>query len=149
MSVEIRVLERVFVGIQHTRMQGLDELLNPLLQVEAVGFRYWQGWRVGVLITPWFMNLMILPDSRPLPARGEGETAYVLELPEGAIAFLFGHERELGDYLMCSLFSPVKEFADQQTARIAAQEVLKLLFTDQPAEPVPDLSRRRFFGLRG
>ncbi len=149
MSVEIRVLERVFVGIQHTRMQGLDELLNPLLQVEAVGFRYWQGWRVGVLITPWFMNLMILPDSRPLPARGEGETAYVLELPEGAIAFLFGHERELGDYLMCSLFSPVKEFADQQTARLAAQEVLNLLFTDQPAEPVPDLSRRRFFGLRG
>lgn len=149
MSVEIRVLERVFVGIQHTRMQGLDELLNPLLQVEAVGFRYWQGWRVGVLITPWFMNLMILPDSRPLPARGEGETAYVLELPEGAIAFLFSHERELGDYLMCSLFSPVKEFADQQTARLAAQEVLKLLFTDQPAEPVPDLSRRRFFGLRG
>jgi len=148
-SVEIRVLERVFVGIQHTRMQGLDELLNPLLQVEAVGFRYWQGWRVGVLITPWFMNLMILPDSRPLPARGEGETAYVLELPEGAIAFLLGHERELGDYLMCSLFSPVKEFADQQTARLAAQEVLKLLFTDQPAEPVPDLSRRRFFGLRG
>jgi len=146
---EVRALERVFLNIQHTRMQGLDELLNPMLQVEAVGFRAWQGWQVGVLITPWFMNLMILPDRQPLPARPEGDTAYLLELPEGAIAFLFGHESELGDYLMCSLFSPVKEFADQDTARLAAQEVLKLLFTDRPAEPVPDLSRRRFFGLRG
>ena len=36
-------------------------MLNPALRVQAVGFRHWQSHWLGVLVTPWFMNLMLLP----------------------------------------------------------------------------------------
>ena len=143
-------LESLFRQIEQTRMQGIP-ILNPALQVQAIGFRQWDGphgllW-VGVLLTPWFMNLLLLPaaaDSLPPVAPG-GEV--VVALPGDALPFLAGHEDALGDYRLCSLFSPVMEFADQASACSTAEEVLKLLFP--PAQPAaPNLSRRRLFGLR-
>lgn len=142
-------LESLFRQIADTRMQGIP-ILNPALQVEAIGFQQWQGpqgllW-VGVLLTPWFMNLLLLPaapDSLP-PVAPAGEV--VVPLPGDALPFMAGHEAALGDYRLCSLFSPVLQFADQDSARSTAEEVLKLLFP--PAQPAaPDLSRRRLFGL--
>ena len=53
-------LETVFRDIERTRMAGLP-ILNPALAVEAVDFSIWQGHWLGVLITPWFMNVMLLP----------------------------------------------------------------------------------------
>jgi len=142
-------LESLFRHIADTRMQGIP-ILNPALQVEAIGFRQWQGpqgllW-VGVLLTPWFMNLLLLPaaaDSLPaVPPGGE----VVVPLPGDALPFMAGHEAALGDYRLCSLFSPVLQFADQDSARSTAEEILKLMFP--PAQPAaPDLSRRRLFGL--
>jgi rubredoxin len=48
-------LESLFRQIADTRMQGIP-ILNPALQVQAIGFRQWDGphgllW-VGVLLTP-------------------------------------------------------------------------------------------------
>lgn len=142
-------LEALFRDIAASRMQGIP-ILNPALQVEAIGFQPWDGpqgrlW-AGVLLTPWFMNLLLLPidtDSLPpVPPGGE----VVVALPGDALPFMAGHEDALGDYRLCSLFSPVLQFADQDSARATALEVLKLLFP--PAQPAaPDLSRRRLFGL--
>lgn len=142
-------LESLFRQIADTRMQGIP-ILNPALQVQAIGFRQWDGphgllW-VGVLLTPWFMNLLLLPaapDSLPpVPPGGE----VVVPLPGDALPFMAGHETALGDYRLCSLFSPVLQFADQASACNTAEEVLKLLFP--AAQPTaPDLSRRRLFGL--
>lgn len=142
-------LEALFRDIAATRMQGIP-ILNPALQVEAIGFQQWDGpqgrlW-VGVLLTPWFMNLLLLPavaDSLPaVPPTGET----VIALPGDALPFMAGHEAALGDYRLCSLFSPVLQFADQDSARATALEVLKLLFP-APQAAAPDLSRRRLFGL--
>ena len=36
-------------------------MLNPALSVEAVGFRPWDEHWLGVLVTPWFMNLWLMP----------------------------------------------------------------------------------------
>ena len=46
--------------IQRERMADIP-LLNPALEVQAVGFSVWEAYCLGVLITPWFMNLMLLP----------------------------------------------------------------------------------------
>jgi [NiFe] hydrogenase assembly HybE family chaperone len=83
------------------------------------------------------------PDSLPpVPPGGE----VVVPLPGDALPFMAGHEAALGDYRLCSLFSPVLQFADQASACNTAEEVLKLLFP--AAQPTaPDLSRRRLFGL--
>ncbi|WP_293762057.1 [NiFe]-hydrogenase assembly chaperone HybE [uncultured Aquitalea sp.] len=149
-------LETVFGLIEATRMAGVP-LLNPALRVEAIGFRRWSPgaaetdlagelW-AGVMLTPWFMNLMLLPalpgTLPPVPPGGEIRLA----LPGGDMPFLAGHEAGLGHYCLCSLFSPVTEFADQDTARETALEILRLMFPPPPPAHAPDLSRRRLFGL--
>ena len=49
----------MFSRIQAERMADVP-LLNPALTVETVGFRLWQDSWLGVLITPWSMNLLAL-----------------------------------------------------------------------------------------
>jgi len=119
-------LERVFKRIHSERMQGLP-VLNPALEVEAVGFRGHDDGCLGVLITPWFMNLMLLPgegdDWRGIPAG----SVQVHRFPSGTYEFIVGEETEIGHYQLCSLFSPVFEFADQAAAVATAEAALDAL----------------------
>lgn len=105
-------------------------LLHDALVVEAIGFRRSGAARVGVLITPWSMNLLRLPDDDPIP---EGQLA-ARELPRGPIDFLGAREEGIGAYETCSLFSPMHRFEGQEAARAVAFETLSLLL-----QPGPDL----------
>ncbi|MEJ2395834.1 MAG: [NiFe]-hydrogenase assembly chaperone HybE [Candidatus Thiodiazotropha sp.] len=119
-------LEQVFSRIERERMQGLP-ILNKALQVRAVGFREWQGHCLGVLITPWFMNLMLLPcegDDWQNLRIGDKQ---LHQLPSGPYEFILGEETGVGRYQMCSLFSPVFEFADQVTAEATAEAAMAAL----------------------
>lgn len=127
-------LEGFFTRIWHTRMLGLP-VLNPALRVEAVGFQPWEGGWLGVLITPWFMNLLWIP--------GEGETLsgrtgdkVVRPLPAGQCEFTVCREEEFGDYSFCSLFSPMAGFSDQDSARTTAMAILEALL--EAAKPSGD-----------
>lgn len=120
----------VFAKIRRERMDGVP-ILNPRLEVEVVGVREWNGHWLVLLVTPWFINLMLLP------ATDEQAAAWCsLALgasvphgfPAGRFDFLVGEEADLGRYQMCSLFSPVLEFQDQAAARIAGRAALEALF---------------------
>lgn len=126
-------LEAIYRTIQDTRMQDVP-ILNPALSVEAVGIRPWQGggW-FGALVTPWSINLMIFGAGRDGAALRTG-TSVGHGFPAGRIEFLAGEEEGLGAYQMCSLFSPVLEFADQETAVEAAEAALAALFEEEMAE---------------
>ena len=144
-------LEAAFRAIHAQRMRDLP-FINERLHVEAVGFRRWEGRWLGVLITPWFMNLVLLPDApehwNPVPVRGQAR----YEFPAGAFDFIGGHEADCGEFQSCSLFSPVFEFGAQEVARATAEAVLAALFDPavregrRPAEhnptPAPGVSRR-------
>jgi [NiFe] hydrogenase assembly HybE family chaperone len=150
-------LAAAFRHIAATRMRAMP-LCNPALSVEAIGFRDWRNDRVGVLITPWSMNLICLPgpDSRWQPA--SSGSPHSLPLPSGDYDFLNAQEDAIGAYLSSSLFSPMFEFADMAQARSVAEAVLAEVFTAvEPAAPaVPaegmtakleqPLSRRGFLG---
>ena len=136
-------LREVFSRIQAERMADVP-LLNPALTVETVGFRLWQDSWMGVLITPWSMNLLALAGVTPFAPLG-AHAVDSLTLPDGAVDFHGAFEPALGHYRQASLFSPMWQFAHQDAARATAEEVMNLLF---PAAPAPDLSRRRLFGLR-
>jgi [NiFe] hydrogenase assembly HybE family chaperone len=119
-------LAAAFTRIERTRMQGLP-FLNAALRVEAVGFRPWEGQWIGVLVTPWCMNVVLLPGEgewTPLPPGGER----FADLPAGRFRFIAGHDEELGEYHACSLFSPALEFADHEAARATAIAALEALF---------------------
>ncbi len=128
-------LERVFRRIETERMQGLP-FLNPALQVRAVGFRHWQGHCLGVLITPWFMNLMLLPNEGDDWQELSIGDKQLHQLPSGPYEFIVGEEPEVGRYQMCSLFSPVFEFADQETAEATAMAAMSALMEAENRDTV-------------
>ncbi len=126
-------------------------IYNPALAVEAVAFREQDGRQVGVVVTPWFMNLTVLPAPADLTAWRSGQTARIA-LPSGLYDFSVGDAAGIGLVATCSLFSLMHEFTDQQAARTAALAAVDALFEpeppDAPAEPkaAPVMSRRKFFG---
>jgi len=145
-------LEAAFRRIEAERMHGLP-FLNDRLAVEAVGFRLWQQSWPGVLITPWGINLLQLPTPEaPFPPV-RADALIDVALPGGVVAFLPAHEEQLGDYRLCSLVSPAREFADQEAARLTARHALALLFEPEQSQPQParasqpNPARRRFLGL--
>ena len=97
-----------FEEIRATRMTGVP-ILNEALSVAAIGGREWNGNWLGVLVTPWFMNLMLLPqDPGETPDAPGTKRCFVF--PAGRFEFIAGYEEAIGAYWMCSLFSPVFEF---------------------------------------
>ena len=134
-------LQVAFGRILQTRMQDLP-FLSPALDVQAVGFeRGPDGDWLGVLITPWSMNLMLLPGG-DWPQQVPG-SQFERRFAYGNYRFTLGHEAEIGVYGQCSLFSPMQQFADQAAAVLAAQAALSGLI----AAPARAVSRRDL--LRG
>lgn len=138
-----RALETAFNAILDARMQGLP-VINPALSVQAIGFGHFNGDWVGILITPWFMNLLLLP--------GNGCTWHDVtpgnkierRFPYGAFEFTVGTEGQVGQYALCSLFSPMFQFTSQADAVTAAQAALQGLLAVAPPRGI---SRRDL--LRG
>lgn len=128
MAMAITNLEQVFVQIQQQRMQDIP-ILNPALRVEAIAFREWNQRYLGVLITPWFMNLiMLLPPEHFPPYTPKVDEKAFYQFPAGHYSFLVCFEERIGTYHSCSLFSPMFEFDSQDLARATAQQVMQMLF---------------------
>jgi [NiFe] hydrogenase assembly HybE family chaperone len=131
-----------FRVVHATRMRDVP-LVNPALSVEAVGFESWDAHWLGCLVTPWFMNLMLLPRETEhwVPLRPGEKHTYLF--PAGAFEFIGGREEAIGEYQACSLFSPMFEFADHATARVTAEACLRALFDPGNVEPtdVPLLAK--------
>jgi [NiFe] hydrogenase assembly HybE family chaperone len=121
-----------------TRMEGLP-FVNAALAVEAVAFAPWQGHWLGVLLTPWFMNLILAPgDLSAWQSLAPGKKRRY-RFPAGEYDFIGAHDERAGEYQACSLFSPVLEFDDQETARLVARLARDALFDGDNAEKVDDV----------
>ena len=120
--------EAVFEHIASTRMFDLP-IFHKNLGVEAVGFRVWNQGNFGVLITPWFMSLIWLPDQQSEWAGVKVGLKKSLNLPAGEYEFLTAAEPAIGTYLTSSLFSPMFDFDSMSQARAVAESVLLELFT--------------------
>lgn len=145
-------VEATFRRIHTERMAGLP-LLNPELEVAAVGFaRHGADWR-GVLVTPWCIDLLLLPAMDDWTIPGPHERVF-RQYASGNFAFLPNHEEGLGDYLICALIHDMKQFTDQDTARMTAQACLIALDL-APGQPAPgpevpgSSARRKFLKLSG
>ena len=155
------LLETLYRNVWETSMHDMP-FVNRALTVRASGFRRHDGDWVGAVITPWFLNLFVLPGGGALWSDlGSGERARVA-FPVGELEFIADYQPHgaVPAYLYCPLFAPVNQFATQEAAEAAASAALDALFvpppvpeaeaadaapvTDIPAEaPVP--ARRAFF----
>ncbi len=120
------------------RMQGLG-FVNPNVDVEAVGFAPWQGCWLGVMVTPWCMNLLLLPREATAwqPLAAGAKRCY--RFPAGVYEFVGAQDATLGEYQLCSLISPLLHFDDHAAAREVARLARAALF--DPANAPDDADR--------
>ena len=155
MSVTPAELAARFRQIRQERMQGLP-FLNDALDVEAIGFRARGEHRLGVLVTPWFMNLVLLPGDGQWDGYPLGNVVS-LPLPGGPCEFTVNRDEVLGTFLTALLYREVGGIPDQPTARALAGDIIGQLC--EPAHDAQDtdgqprsqrkLSRRELFGAFG
>jgi [NiFe] hydrogenase assembly HybE family chaperone len=118
-------------------------IYNPALVVEPFGFRAAADGIVGIVITPWFMNLTTIPAA---PIRTGTDARQTLGFASGEYEFDANQIDGFGPLLTCSLFSPMSEFATQDAARDAARAALQELFTPIAATPVVTTRRALLTG---
>jgi [NiFe] hydrogenase assembly HybE family chaperone len=126
------------------KVKGLP-IYNPTLAVEAVGFREHEGRHVGVMVTPWFMNLTVLPSPDDLKVWIAGGTLR-LTFPSGAYDFTTTDLHDVGLIGTCSLFSTMLEFTDHEAAQLAARTVADAVFEPEQPAPTSTVSRRQLLG---
>ena len=122
-------------------MEGLP-VVNDALHVEAIGFRDFGSHQLGVLITPWFMSLVLLPGTDDWSAAAQGELS-TMRFPCGPVEFTVCHDDSLGTYLSAVLFSGVAEVPDQAVARQLALDIMAGLERLPPDKR--RISRRNLF----
>ena len=125
-----RALEADFTEIWHGKMRDVP-MVNKVLHVQAVAFQLHEGRPLGILISPWFMNLV------QLAAEGEDWSDLipgakeVISFPSGDYEFIHNTRETVGGYKACSLFSPMGEFRSQAQAVDVAEAVMVALFNDE------------------
>jgi len=115
------------------RMRPLN-VYNAALDVEAVAFAPWDEAWLGVMLTPWFMNIMLLPRNRVRWRPLATGTKRHYHFPAGAYEFVGASDSAIGEYQVCSLFSPLHEFSDHATAKQVATLAREALFDSDNAE---------------
>jgi [NiFe] hydrogenase assembly HybE family chaperone len=130
-------LQAKFEEIATVRMASLP-ILNPALRVETVGFRVWEGRWLGVLVTPWTINLVLMPtEDAPLEILQLDEQK-TWHFPSGAYQFMGLNEADLGVSHICPLISPVFEFSTHEEAVAVANELVEALFVATPTDAIRD-----------
>jgi len=121
------------------RMEGLN-FVNPAIEVEAVAFAPWESHWLGAMVTPWCINLMLLPrDTSGWTSLPQGRKLRYA-FPAGEYEFISSRDDAVGEYQMCSLISPVLELPDHATARQVA-ELARAALLDPANAPVPEAPR--------
>ena len=147
MTIAVADLVARYEAIYEERMRDLP-IVNPRLSVEAVGFDRWEDQDLGILITPWFMNLVLLPASGKRVDLPQGERLEC-RFPSGPCELTVYHDEELGTYLAAVLFRTVVDFPDQETAVAIAEEALAQIIAEAPEKEAEKVRRRGLLtGLR-
>lgn len=127
-------LQGYFRSVLETRMNGLP-FLNPAVQVEVVDCRRVSGdWLAGV-VTPWSLQLVLLPGGgtlwRDTPVGGR----QVVALPAGEMVFI-GDEGEaaLPAFQYCPLITPIQHL-DGHAAAVA---IMRDAFAEVLTAPLPE-----------
>ena len=126
-------ITRAFRRIEQNQMQGLP-VCNDRLTTEIVGLRRFEQYWAGALITPWTLQLILLPATAEAEALAEGDHRTFV-FPQGSVVFMASENPDLGVYLACSLMSPLHDFPSQEAIRSTTEEVMTLLFQPPAEQP--------------
>ncbi len=130
------------------RMRDLP-FYNDSLSIEPVGFREWEGHRLGILITPWFINLILLPGERDDWSAVEQGDQSDWHLPSETVRFTANRSEDDEEvFLAAPVFTNVIGVPDHEAAKNIAAQVLQSLLAkpgSEEAAPGHAVSRRDLF----
>ncbi len=129
-------LAAMYRRIWETSMHDMP-FVNRELTVEVVGFQRWRGDWVGAAISPWFLNLFVLPGGGELWSDLPSGERCNIAFPVGELEFIADDDvaAEIPAYQYCALITQVSQFASQEAARAVAAEALKMIFVAPPVAP--------------
>jgi len=128
-------------------------ICNPHLRVACVGFRPFGDFNVGIVLTPWFMNVCASPRAGAPKVEDRPGATRSLLLPAGSLDFLATDLDGFDRLLFASLFSPMETFVDHAAALATAEAAMDALMkapepAPPPAAPTKQavaMDRRAFF----
>lgn len=118
-------VEQAFRQVAERSMVGLP-FYRAHLPVKACGFQLFEGQWFGVILTPWMLQLMLLPGPGQRWAHRAGEERIALALPQGEMLFRAGEIAPDLHYLACSLMSPMDPHLSAEQALMLAENSAKL-----------------------
>lgn len=123
---------------------------NPALSVEAIGFVRYRGDWLGVLVTPWRLDLLLIAGGGDLWGEIPAGQRRYLDLYGATLPFVAVDEPHLGSYQYSSLVDQVGRIPDMAAAREIARDALHSYLPPQPPPvspppPAETVSRRGFF----
>jgi len=137
MAERLNALEAAYTKSEDA-MVGLP-IHNPKLIIESIGFRETDEGYVGVVITPWSMNIAVLPKDPAAQPHGPIGAEREVTFPSGTYSFLSARLDDFGALETCNLISPMDEFDDPAVARMTAEAALDGLFTaPDPSQAVEE-----------
>lgn len=117
------LIERVFQQIAEKSMVG-QPFYRPQLPVKACAFQLFEGQWFGALLTPWMLQLMLLPGPGQRWEYRRADERVALSFPQGDIMFRPGEIAPDLYYLSCSLMSPIDPaLSAEQTVALAENSV--------------------------
>jgi [NiFe] hydrogenase assembly HybE family chaperone len=142
------LLETAFQAIADGEMQGLP-FFQPQTPVRACGFQLFERQWVGTILTPWMLSLLVLPGPEQVWQPYAVGDKLALSLPCGSVRFIVGEIAGCGQYLACSLMSPLDRHLGAEQALALAQQSARMALSlpvadgNIPSNP----GRRALFGL--
>jgi [NiFe] hydrogenase assembly HybE family chaperone len=142
-------IEQVFLQIEQEEMQGIP-LLNPALKVQSIGFQTYEDRTLGIIITPWMMNLLLLPSENDDWSKMKLGDKTHHRLPANEYRFMVNEIDGIGICQTHSIYSPMHEFMNQDHAVAAAESFMQTLMVEVE-EPDTDPHDEELLGriLRG
>lgn len=140
-------VQQAFATIAANEMQGLP-FLHPQMPVYATPFTLFEGQWLGGVLTPWMLSLQLFPGPQQCWEKRNIGQRLGLQLPYGTMTFTVGELPALGQYLSCSLMSPLARDLTVEEGIQLADNCLKMALS----LPVTDaaVSRRALLlGQRG
>lgn len=123
-------IEQTFKRIHLENMQGIP-ILNPAIEVQALGFQELEGRVLGIIITPWLMNVVILPREDEDWSEMQLGDKRPHEFASRTYKFMLNEIEGIGLCQTHSLYSPMHEFRCHQQAVAAAQAFLDDLMVER------------------